>query len=313
MPETPDLLRGKPSFKLLSALKSKISFIYFEYGMLVRESNSLIFKQGQFDYDIPAASLAFILLGPGTSITQPAMAELSRWGCSVSFVNGGGLGLHSSYTSTSSTTAKFAIKQAHIVSNLEQRLFYARKMYAFRWGEENVPKTYSLNKLMMLEGRRMKKLYETEASKYGILDFSRRSKPEFNSNYENINSLLTASNHLLYGLVNSVLLSIGFSPRLGIIHHGHANSFTFDIADLYKETITVPLAFELASNNQPISELRQLFRSRCFDYNFIPTIINDISNILNINPESEQEELTEVSYLWGGSDLIINNEGYSVS
>lgn len=308
-----NFLTGKPSHKILSAFKNKISFIYFEYGNLVRESNSLLFRQGKYEFDIPAATLTFILLGPGTTITQPAIAELSRWGCSVSFVNGGSLGVHSSYIATSATTAKFSILQAEIVSDKDKRLTYARKMYSHRWGEKSVPKTYNINKLMMLEGRRMKTLYANEAEKYNIPNFVRSSKPDPSSSFYNINSLLTISNHLLYGLVNAAVLNLGFSPRLGIIHHGHANSFTFDIADLYKESYIIPLCFELGSAGLSASELRQEFRKRAFDYSFIPQIVEDMLSLMDITSEDiDSENAEEKSYLWAGSE-IIDNEGYSIA
>lgn len=304
-----DILKGKPPYNLISAVGGKISFIYFEYGFIIRDDNSLIFRQGGYEYDIPAASLAFILLGPGTSITQPAMAELARWGCSVSFVNGGGLGIHSSYVSTSATSADLIVKQAAIVSSKELRLSSARLMYSIRWGNENVPRSYNVSKLMLLEGRRVKKLYAEQAKIYNFDGFRRKNRPAPEERFSNVNEILTASNYLLYGLVNAVILNLGLSPRLGVIHHGHANSFTFDIADLYKESFTIPMSFKLAAEGGDVSSVRRMFRERSFDYNMIPRIIEDIYLCLNFDPFQLDEE--ESSMLWDGSKAL-DTGGYSL-
>ena len=44
-----------------------------------------------------------------------------------------------------------------------------------------------------------------------------------------------------------MIFALGLSPGLGFIHVGHDCSFVYDIADLYKADITIPLAFEVAA------------------------------------------------------------------
>ena len=44
-----------------------------------------------------------------------------------------------------------------------------------------------------------------------------------------------------------MIQALGCSPGLGFVHAGHECSFVYDIADLYKVEITIPLAFELAA------------------------------------------------------------------
>lgn len=38
-------------------------------------------------------------------------------------------------------------------------------------------------------------------------------------------------------------------PGLGFVHIGHSLSFVYDIADLYKAEITIPIAFRLAAES----------------------------------------------------------------
>jgi CRISPR-associated protein Cas1 len=305
-----NLLYGKPPFQVVNSVKNRISFAYFEYGIILREANSLIFRQNNLDFDIPVANLNVLLLGTGISITQPAIAEISRWGCSISFVAGGGLGLHSSFLTTSANSAKFIVRQAEIVSNPVTRLSYARRMYAKRWGEENVPKNLSLNKLMMLEGRRVKDAYSHNSKIFAIENFTRKQKVDFDGN-DLVNQFLTSANHILYGLVNAVIVSLGLSPALGVIHHGHSSSFTFDIADLYKESIIIPLSFQLASENANINDLRKHMRAVGINVKLIPTIIDDIFEILDLNNLQVYEE--NKSYLWNNEKDLIDNEGKSLA
>ena len=62
-----------------------------------------------------------------------------------------------------------------------------------------------------------------------------------------MNQALSAGNACLYGLAHAVITALGCSPGLGFIHVGHECSFVYDVADLYKAEITIPIAFEMAA------------------------------------------------------------------
>lgn len=115
------MLIGTPPFELIAPVKNRISFIYCEYGQVIREENSLVFRQNNIDHDLPVANTAALLLGTGSSITQPAAMEISRWGCNISFVKGGGIGLTTGFQSTVSSS-KLLSKQAEISSKQETRM-----------------------------------------------------------------------------------------------------------------------------------------------------------------------------------------------
>ena len=52
---------------------------------------------------------------------------------------------------------------------------------------------------------------------------------------------------MITSLYMSAVVSAGYSPGLGFIHHGKQLAFVYDVADLYKTLLTVPLAFWGAS------------------------------------------------------------------
>ena len=51
------------------------------------------------------------------------------------------------------------------------------------------------------------------------------------------------------GVVHSIIVALGCTPALGFVHTGHQQSFVYDIADLYKADLTIPLAFDIAAEN----------------------------------------------------------------
>ena len=74
------------------------------------------------------------------------------------------------------------------------------------------------------------------------------------------------------------VLSAGYSPALGFIHIGKQLSFVYDIADLYKAELTIPLAFRTAAAPPPDVErhvrltLRDVFRESKLVQRIIPDI-----------------------------------------
>ena len=67
----------------------------------------------------------------------------------------------------------------------------------------------------------------------------------------------------LYGLAHAVIVALGCAPGLGFVHVGHECSFVYDIADLYKAEVTIPIAFEVAA--QAPEDLPAVVRRRVRD------------------------------------------------
>lgn len=85
-------------------------------------------------------------------------------------------------------------------------------------------------------------IIQSEQELYGIREYN----PDDFENSNVVNKALSAANVALYGVVHSVIVAIGMSPGLGFVHTGHDLSFVYDIADLYKSKITIPIAFDIA-------------------------------------------------------------------
>lgn len=66
-------------------------------------------------------------------------------------------------------------------------------------------------------------------------------------------------------MVHSIIVALGISPGLGFVHTGHDLSFVYDIADLYKADITIPIAFEVASNFKDGDDIGKITRQKVRD------------------------------------------------
>ena len=84
---------------------------------------------------------------------------------------------------------------------------------------------------------------------------------------------------------------------MGFVHVGHECSFVYDIADLYKADVTIPVAFEAAaSQTEDLSRtVRLKSRDEFVKIHLLEKMVHDIKYLLN--PEN-YEENKEVMYLW---------------
>ena len=88
----------------------------------------------------------------------------------------------------------------------------------------------------------------------------------------------------LYGLAHAVIVALGCAPGLGFVHVGHECSFVYDIADLYKAEVTIPIAFEVAA--QAPEDLPAVVRRRV-RHHILERMVHDIRWLLL----TEEEQL----------------------
>lgn len=96
------------------------------------------------------------------------------------------------------------------------------------------------------EGARVRRLYREHSERTGVEWRRRDYDPLDFSGSDVVNQALSAAHTCLYGMVHSVVAGLGCSPGLGFVHTGHDRSFVYDIADLYKAEVTIPVAFNVA-------------------------------------------------------------------
>ena len=290
-----------PTLAMLPRVADSLSFLYADVVRIVQDDTGVCAQvdtpRGVERVYLPTAALSCLLLGPGTSITHRALSTLARHGTTVVCVGSGGVRCYAGITPTSLTTT-WLEKQVRCWADEGARLAVAVRMYERRFGE-TVPDGTSLAQLRGMEGQRMKALYRLHAQRHRTGKFRRSYDPAKWDAQDPVNLALSAASACLYGVVHAVVLALGCSPALGFIHTGTQHAFVYDVADLYKAKITVPLAFSLSGSSDPEREARRKLREEFRLLKLMPTIVTDIQRILDpASVPKHYEPRANVLSLW---------------
>lgn len=295
---TMDLINNKIEISELPRIKDRISFIYIEHAKINRQDSSITVIEKRGIVKIPAAIIGVLLLGPGTDISHRAMELIGEMGTSVVWVGERGV-RHYAHGRSLSHSSKLLVKQAKLVSNTQSRLRVAKTMYQMRFPNEDVS-GLSMQQLRGREGSRIRSTYRRWSKEYNV-EWTKRiyDHNDFESGTQ-INKALSAAHFALYGLVYSVIVALGASAGLGFIHTGHELSFVYDISDLYKADITIPIAFAATSENPEEEDIGRITRLRVrdafVDGDIIKKIVRDIQIILEV--DKDEKVVADIINIW---------------
>ena len=274
MAEPPGIIR--PELQALPQIKDRMTFLYLEHCTLGRQDGAITVTDDRGIVHIPAAAITVLLLGPGTRVTHRAIELMGDSGVGIVWVGEHGVRYYA-HGRPLTTRVNLLLRQAELVSNTRKHLDVVRKMYQLRFPNEDV----SHLTMQQLRGR--------EGSDYRLDDFSASDK---------VNQALSAGHACLYGLAHAVIVSLGCSPGLGFSHVGHDQSFVYDVADLYKAEVTIPIAFEVAAEDPEDlpSVVRRRVRDALVKQHILERMVHDIRSLLL--PEEEQAGEENAVYLW---------------
>ncbi|PWR18804.1 type I-E CRISPR-associated endonuclease Cas1e [Zavarzinia compransoris] len=202
------------------------------------------------DYAIPFQAISLLLMGPGTTISHDALRLLARHGTGLAAIGEGGVRLYTA-PPLGPDDSRLARLQAAAWADTREgsksaaqaaRLDVARRLYAWRLGEVLPHRDIAV--LRGIEGARMKETYRLLAQKYGIRWEGRRydrSRPDA------ADAPNQAINHAASAVEAAAAIAVaatGTIPSLGFIHEDSGNAFILDIADLYRDSLVLPGAFE---------------------------------------------------------------------
>lgn len=255
-------------------------------------------KANQY-FNIPIANTTSILLGTGTSITQAAMRLLSQAGVLVGFCGGGGTPLfmgsekeifvewltpQSEYRPTEyiqgwmswwfDDNKRLQAAQTMQLARIEfLRRVWQRdkdfKQHGFDSHDNHIASLLDEHKrqiplqdktmhLLQLEARLTKALYRVAAENTNYTGFTRD-----HDGLDKANGFLNHGNYLAYGLGATTAWVLGIPHGFAVMHgKTRRGALVFDIADIVKDALVLPLAFICASEN--LSE--QEFRQECLNY-----------------------------------------------
>ena len=282
------MLNAIPSGGSRTILLSKRGNIFFIERAKVSVFNERVIYRKEYDeeyldFNIPDCNTSFLLLGKGTSITDAAARSLAKSGVVVGFCGSGGTPLHSLNDMTFLFPAdeyrptEYCQKWCEKWFIQEEKMKLAIKLQEKRY--ENLKRYWSknvflilnnislsddktienLNKIKIAKTEQNILLAEAEFTKYlykilrdGLsVKFYRKQSGKV----DNVNDFLDHGNYLMYGCAAVALHALGIPPAFPLVH-GKTNrgGLVFDIADLLKDSIVLPLAFEMGTNDKKTNQ-----------------------------------------------------------
>ncbi len=265
----------------LTRFEDRLTFLYLEKGHIEQHQRSVAYVTEHEKVPIPAASLAVLMLGPGTTITHAAVRNLADCNCLVAWCGEEGIRFYS-HGRGGTYRADKLLRQAELYCNQRARARVVRHMYEKRFGE-SIDAHLTLQQIRGREGYRVRTAYRQAAQHHGLQWDGRKYDPQDWNSADPLNRALSAANACLHGLTHAAILTAGYSPAIGFIHTGKALSFVYDIADLYKIELIVPLVFRVvAESDQGVERRTRLACRALFQENrLLERILPDIEEVLH--------------------------------
>jgi CRISP-associated protein Cas1 len=232
----------------------RTGLLYLARGALTARDGTLSFRRGarqvgdpdglaEGDYAVPLQMVSMILLGPGSTVSHDALRLLAHARTALAAVGEDGVRLYTAPPLIPDRSG-LARRQAMMWADAEVRIMVARRMYAWRLGE--VLPHRELDVLRGIEGARMKETYRLTAQRIGVQWRGRRYERGNPGAADLPNQAL---NHAASAVEAAAAIAVSATatvPQLGFIHEDPGQSFVLDVADLFRDTITIPCAFRAA-------------------------------------------------------------------
>lgn len=285
----------QPLQNLKAILHSKRANIYYlEKCRVMQKDGRVLYlvetdkKDEQRFWNIPIANTTVILLGTGTSITQPAVRMLASAGVLIGFSGTGATPLiagteiewlspQSEYRPTEYLQGwmQFWFDDLQRLNKAKSfqlaRIEYFQKVWkadkeliseGFQLSEltqtlthfeQKIHQAACVTQLLQAEALFTKQLYKYAAKQTGLLGFTRDYDGDL------ANAFLNHGNYLAYGLGATTLWVLGIPYGFAVMHgKTRRGALVFDVADLIKDAIILPWAFISAKEKENEQAFRQL-------------------------------------------------------
>jgi CRISP-associated protein Cas1 len=239
--------------------------IWLDRGELAVEAGCLSFataggalEKGR--YQLPHQAVSMILLGPGSSVTHDALRLLARHGTALAAVGEDGVRCYTA-PPLGPDRSDAARRQARVWTDESSRREIARRMYAWRLGE--ILPSADIAILRGIEGARMKETYRLTAERFGIVWKGRRYDRADPMAADAANQAINHAASAVEAAAAIAVTAVSALPQLGFIHEDSDQAFVLDIADLFRDTITLPVAFGCVKDAERSSDpLERLVRRK---------------------------------------------------
>lgn len=322
-------MESLPSSDLKAILHSKRANIYYlEYCRVMQKDGRVLYltesEKENLYYNIPIANTTCLLLGTGTSITQAAMRMLAQAGVLVGFSGGGATPLlmaseiewltpQSEYRPTEyiqgwlswwfddekRLQAAKAMQQVRLNfidqvwkkdSDLKQAGFNSNNeaiKTLLQKHQQQIPMQENVTHLLQLEARLTKQLYKFAANNTQQTGFTRNQKSDTT---DKANTFLNHGNYLAYGLGATTSWVLGIPHGFAVMHgKTRRGALVFDIADLIKDALVLPLAFICANENAKEQEFRQQCLRLFTKHKALDVMFDTVKHLALNNASADQQ------------------------
>jgi CRISPR-associated protein Cas1 len=271
---------------ILPKVRDSLSYLYVEHCRVDQEAKAIAIHDQRGRFPVPCASLTLLMLGPGTTITHAAIRALADNGCLVAWTGEEGVRMYA-FGTGETRSARNLLRQAWLCTHRALRLGVVMQLYRIRF-KEPLDDRLTLQQIRGMEGVRVRQAYARASAETGIPWFGRAYRRDGWGSSDPVNRALSAANSCLYGVCHAAIVSAGYSPALGFIHTGKMLSFVYDIADLYKTEITIPVAFKVTAEATENIEtrVRRACRNAFRDSRLLQRIVPDIDRALGTAPKN---------------------------
>lgn len=298
-------------------LLSKRAYVfYLEHVRVMLQNERVIFlSETQDDYDgifnIPHNNTSMLLLGKGCSITDGAIRKLSSANVLLGFT--GSHGTPSFYCSDfvflspkdEYGPTEYMQSWIKLWLNEERRLTLAKRFLRFRitqteksWRQNNflteraiivspqhqqdfevaINHSRTTTDLLLAEAVWAKRLYKNLANGFQT-HFSRTPGQSKQHDTATTNSALDHGNYLAYGYAAVVLNGLGISYALPVLHgKTRRGALVFDVADLFKDWLVMPIAFLAEHEHLSHKEVRGLIIKKAHETQLLDIVFDFIKS-----------------------------------
>lgn len=146
--------------------------------------------------------------------------------------------------------------------------------------------------LLLEEARFTKKLYAIAANEFNVAWKSR----EHQGDLDKANEYLNHGNYLAYGVSNIALYVLGIPYSLNIIHGStRAGALVFDVADLFKDSCVLPMAFRAISEQLDEKTFRKKLINEFDQRKVLAMCLNTLKNACQMAESNLEDDMIGVN------------------
>lgn len=294
-------------------MSKRANVFYLEHVRLFQKDGRLMYltETGQpveKIVNIPDKNTAIILLGKGTSITDAAARKLAESNIMLGFCGSGGspvfgacdiafLVPQDEYRPTEymQAWAKAWLDDATRLEIAKAFLLKRAELAIAHWNKFDIPVPEQIpgyledairvasntQELLGAEANYAKRLYTSLARSFGV-EFAREEGKRSKACVADVvNGYLDHGNYIAYGYAACALHTLGISFAFPVLHgKTRRGALVFDVADLVKDWLVMPLAFQYGVTRKSDNEFRAALINRSQSERVLDLLITFLKDIV---------------------------------